>query len=267
MIYGIDGKFGSGKSSTATYLAHRASLEGTFIWTNIKMNSKRVKNYFYFEDDKFLDTLRTVNALNDLERTLFYKESKTSDLKQWQRSKFTKHIILFDEVGALANAKEHHKFAVEHIEYINQQRKNFTDMFLITADGEQTVKSLRRFCEQWMYVVPLTNMKSLSFFYNIKTVRIQKRDKDNKPEMEVFVGKDERGDYVKKERPLDFFYDWYYQPSVWDLYDDLHKNIADPAKYADLNVEAIKKSFELRPHLKAALDNIPELKERYKEPL
>lgn len=231
------------------------------------MNSKVIKNYQYFEDDAFLETLRTVNALNDLERELFYKTSDTSDLKQWDRSKFSKHIIMFDEVGALANATAHHKFWQEPIEYINQQRKNFTDLFLITADGEQTVKSLRRFCEQWMYVVPLIPGKWPMFLHNVKLVRIQKRDKDNRVEMEVFVGKDPNGDYVKKERPMDFFYDWYYQPFVWNLYDDLHKNIKDPEKYKELNINALKKAIEIKPYLKDAILKNEVLNKRYSQEL
>lgn len=42
---------------------------------------------------------------------------------------------------------------------------------------------------------------------------------------------DESGDMVTKEKPMDYYDTWYWQPSVWQLYDDLHKNIRDPNKY------------------------------------
>jgi len=35
------------------------------------MDKNIIKNYFYFEDDKLLEILRTANAVNDLERLVY----------------------------------------------------------------------------------------------------------------------------------------------------------------------------------------------------
>jgi hypothetical protein len=55
----------------------------------------------YFDDDKFLDILRTINFMNDLERELYFKTISTSNLKQRQRHKFTKFYLFYDESTAI----------------------------------------------------------------------------------------------------------------------------------------------------------------------
>jgi hypothetical protein len=61
------------------------------------------QNYFYFEDDKFLEVLRTANFLNDLEREVYHTKKENSNLVKWQREKFTKFYIFYDESTAIQN--------------------------------------------------------------------------------------------------------------------------------------------------------------------
>jgi len=43
------------------------------IISNIKIDKNKIPNYHYFDDDKFLETLRSLNAVNDLERFIYSK--------------------------------------------------------------------------------------------------------------------------------------------------------------------------------------------------
>gem|GEM_PF-2799560 len=82
--------------------------------------------------------------------------------------------------------------------------------------------------------------------------------------MEKYAAKDERGDYIVKQKPVQENIDYFYKPGVWKYYDDLHKNIKDPDKM-NINKEHLKKFVEYSPNLKkkAAVwfpDLFPELK-------
>lgn len=243
-VYGIDWGFGEGKTSTCAYLASNSGGR-TLIWSNIKMNEFAVPNYRYFDDWDFAKTLRTINAFNDVERQIYGYRIKNNTLPQWERDKFTKHILLLDEAGIILNANKWRDVDDYLTDYINQQRKNFEDIYICTADGWQTGKSLRRYCELWMYP---RKISKLPFLKDFREVRIQKRDPETMAVItEKYLAKDDRGDDVVKERPLDYYLDWFYAPFTWKVYDDLHKNIIDPNKYEDINREVLKELFDKRP--------------------
>lgn len=68
--------------------------------------------------------------------------------------------------------------------------------------------------------------------------------------METYIGYDgDSGDMIAKERPIDEYYTWYWQPPVWFLYDDLHKNIKDPKKYEGVNLSQVQEVLVKNPHL------------------
>jgi hypothetical protein len=224
MIYGIQGQFGSGKSSFAAYIAKNKMDENTLILSNMKMDEWRMTNYFYFPDDELLQTVRLANLINDIERTHYTHKREKSSLPRHERGKYTKIIIAFDEAGAIANNRNYKSFDTTIAEYINQNRKINYDMYLITADGTQTEKTLRRFVDWWYYSKPLL---PIPFFRDFKIVRKQKLDEEGNIMTEKYTGKDERGDFVQKQRPLDYLETIYWQPSVWTWYDDLHKNIRE----------------------------------------
>lgn len=240
MIHWIEWQFWSWKTSLATQMARQVSISSAkdiakwlaqswnIILSNIKMDSNAFSNYFYFEDHKFLEILRTCNCLNDLERMLYWEKRKNSSLIKWKRNKFSKFYIFFDEVGAIMNNKNYKDEAKQLPIYINQNRKNFEEIYIITADGEQSAKTLRRFVEWWYYVTPLINLPILR---NIWIIRQQKKDIEGNVMMENYVWKDQSWDYVNKQRPMDYYFDWFWKPWIWIFYDDLHKNIDDPDKY------------------------------------
>ena len=259
MINGIEWQFGSWKSSLATHIARKVAIQTSkdvarkllaswnIILSNIPMNEEYFWNYFYFEDDKFLEVLRTCNLVNDVERHLYWYRKKGSSLTQWKRNRFSKFYIFFDEVWAIMNGRNSKDFDNVISEYINQNRKNFEEIYLITADWEQSDKSLRRFCEWWYYVTPLF---PFWIFKNIWIIRKMQKDADGKPAMRPYTSKDQNWDYIVKYKPINEYVQWFWKPWVWSLYDDLHKNIRDPQKYTladkDLALSIINKKPELQ---------------------
>jgi len=259
-IYWIEWQFWSWKSSLATYIAREVSLKSAkliaknlskswnIILSNIKMDKEFFPNYFYFEDDKFLKVLRTCNAINDIERVLYWEKKSKWWLTLWPRKKFTKYYLFFDEVWALANNHLKLENNWVYAEYINQNRKNFEDIYLLTAKWWQTNKTLRQHVDWWYYVTPLSKLPILN---DIWLIRRQQKDEDDKVKMQNFIWKDQNWDYVAKQKPIDEFVDFFWKPWIWKYYDDLHKNIKDPEKYIDIDPELLQ---EIISHKKELLD-------------
>lgn len=276
MLYWIEWQFWSWKSSLATHIAREVSIisakniaksltkSWNIVLSNIKMDKELISNYYYFEDDKFLEVLRTCNAVNDLERELYGVKKSKWWLKKRERKKFSKFYLFFDEVWAIAN--NHLKLQDNHIyaEYINQNRKNFEDIYLITAKWWQTNKTLRQMVDWWFYVEPLSRLPLLC---DIWIIRKQKKDEDWKIEMKHYIWKDPNWDYIRKEKPHDYFVDWFWKPWIWSYYDDLHKNIRDPDKYLNINNKLFNQILSNKKELNQPLlenTNFNDLKEHIK---
>lgn len=109
----------------------------------------------------------------------------------------------------------------------------FCDIYIVTADGGQSDKSLRRFCDWWFYSKPFSTWCPI--LKDFKVIRRQKRQQDGVTIVEEpYLARDDQGDWVVKKMPIDEFELFYYQPAVFKYYDDLHKNIADPMKHVGL---------------------------------
>jgi len=154
----------------------------------MELNTVEIPNVFKFEDDELLKTFRTVNLLNDIERIKYGvpPDKNYTSLTRWMRNHFTNHIILFDEAGAILNGRDSKDFDNVMTKYINQNRKIWTDIYIITADGAQSEKSLRRFVKCWFYSKPLVSW--FPILRDFKHVRMQSRTEDGKTiEMENFL--------------------------------------------------------------------------------
>lgn len=259
MLYWIEGQYWSWKSSLATYIAKEIclaskksiqkgkSLSWNIIISNIKMDKKLLPNYYYFDDDKLLQVLRTCSFVNDVERYLYTEIKKNwGGLLNYKRNKFSKFYLFFDEAGAIAN--NHLKLEKNHTyaEYINQNRKNFQDIYWITAKGTQTNKTLREMVDWWYYVKPLFNFW---IFKDIGIIRRQQKDVEWKIITEKYIWRDVNGDDVMKEKPIDEYVWFFWKPSVRSYYDDLHKNISDPEKYTDLDFMLVEEVLLWKPEL------------------
>lgn len=243
MIYWIEWQFWSWKSSLATYIAKKVAkqtakdimkkltLSWNVILSNIKM-TEEFNNYFYFEDDKFLEILRTCNCINDIERHLYWEKNEKTWLINFYRWWFSKFYIFFDEVWAIMNNHLKLENNWVYAEYINQNRKNFEDIYIITAKWGQTNKTLRQMVDWWYYVNPLSWLPILRDFW---VIRRQMKDEEGNIALEKYLWKDENGDYITKTRPIDEYVDFFWKPWIWKLYNDLHKNIKDPEKYSKMD--------------------------------
>lgn len=268
-VHWIDWYFWSWKTLLCLFLINKVIpkiSDNYFIISNIKMDKNKVKNYYYFDDDCFLETLRTCNSINDLQRLIY---SKVNDwgINIHQRNKYTKFYLFFDESGAILNNQKKLLNNEVYAEYINQNRKNFEEIFIVSVKWAQNNKTIRQMVDWWFYVKPLFDFW---IFKHIWVVRKQKRDEEWKVEMEVFLWKDEKGDYISKSKPIDFYYSWFWKPKYWSHYDDLHKNIRDKEKYTWLNkelfVDIVVKNNDL---LKLVYENktFYELKKYFPEPV
>jgi hypothetical protein len=191
-----------------------------------------------------LEVFRTINFLNDLEREVYHTKRQNSSLVTWKRSNFTKFYLFYDESTAIQNANWKKELLKENgtaqEEYIMQNRKLWTDVYIIWADWNQNDKSLRRHVEWWYKVKPLWFwLSSLPFFKNFWVIERHKKDENWNILMIPYIWKDEKGDYIKKEKPCQENVDFFYKPFVWDYYDDLHKNIRDKNKL-EINTQHLK---------------------------
>ena len=247
-IYWIEWQFWSWKSALSTHIARNVAIKSTkliakqlskswnIILSNIKMDKELIPNYFYFEDDKFLQILRTCNSINDLERAIYWTKKTNWWLIKRERKKFSRFYIFFDEAGAIMNNHIKLENNWNYAEYINQNRKNFEDIYIVTAKWWQTNKTLRQHVDWWYYVEPFSKLPLLC---DIWLIRRCQKDEEGKILMQQFIWKDQNGDLVRKEKPVDEFVDWFWKPWIWSYYDDLHKNISDPNKYEDLDTRLL----------------------------
>lgn len=251
----IEWNFWSWKTSLSAFFASNSNPNDTIILSNIKLNKYIIPNYVPFSDDEFLTLLRTANFYNDIERVLYSKFNEKTWLFDHKRWQFTKFIILFDEVWTIYNWKFKSKLEEALSDYVNQQRKNFQDIYLITADWAQTDKSLRRFAQFYLYCKPLWDFWK---FEDIKVVRKIFKDSDDNIRHEKYLARDDKGDYVVKEKPMDYYFSWFYQPFTRSLYDDLHKSITDPEKYK-ISIALLSDMLRHKPKLLKELKTNPDL--------
>lgn len=258
MIYWIDGQFWSWKTSFAVSIMN-AVAKWNMIFTNIKVNTNKIPNVYEFWNSfkDIMTVFRTINLINDLERYCFNVPIKWSILPYYPRKAFTKFYIFWDEAPSAVTNKENLENVYQ--EYVDQNRKNFMDFYLIGADWSWNNKGFRKYVEWWYYSKPFTGFPILR---DIRVIRRQQREQDwYKLKMEEYTWFDFQWDLVNKTRPIDNYYTWYYQPSVRTLYDDLHKNIKDPKKYIDINYNWLTSILNTNKYLRKALVNKPEFKE------
>lgn len=265
MLYWIDWQFWSWKSALSTNIAREVARDTTkeimkqktlswnIILSNIKMDKEKIPNYFYFEDDKLLEVLRTINSINDLERKIYWRKRNKWWLIQRQRKKFSKFYVFFDEAWAVMNNHIKVKNNEIYAEYVNQNRKNFMDLYLVSAQWSENFKTMRSKVDWWYYVKPLSRLPILN---DIWIIRRQKREEDWKTvTMENFVWKDQNWDYILKQKPIDEYMDWFWKPWIWKYYDDLHKNIRDPDKYINIDVKLLSEIINHKSELIEPLIN------------
>lgn len=267
-IYWIEWQFWSWKTSLAVHLAKKIAVQTAkdimskigkswgIIITNIKLDKVEIPNYFYFEDNKILEMLRTGNAINDIEREIYWTQKTKGWLTIWNRKKFLKMYIFFDESWALMNSQKRLSNNETFAQYLNQCRKNFTDIYVISVEWNENNKILRSKVDWWYYV----NTINLPFLRDFWIIRKCKKDKDDNIATIKFLARDQNWDYIQKEKPMDYYVGFFYKPFTWKIYDDLHKNIKDEEKYTWIDSELFNSILEKKPELKEELKKNPKFK-------
>ena len=131
-------------------------------------------------------------------------------------------------------------------QYLNQCRKNNTDIWIRSVEGSENNKILRSKVDWWYYV----NSINFPFLKDFWIIRKCKKDADWNIQTIKYLGKDQNWDYIQKEKPMDFYVDFFYKPLSWRNYDDLHKNIKDPEKYEDIDIDLFNAILKQKPELK-----------------
>ena len=267
-IYWIEWQFWSWKTSLAVHFAKKIAVQTakdimSKIWknwsiiiTNIKLDNVEIPNYFYFEDNKILEMLRTGNAINDIERELYGKQKTKGWLTIWNRKKFLKMYIFFDESWALMNSQKRLSNNETFAQYLNQCRKNFTDIFIISVEWNENNKILRSKVDWWYYV----NTINFPIFRDFWIIRKCKKDKDDNIATIKFLARDNNWDYIQKEKPMDYYVGFFYKPFTWKIYDDLHKNIKDEEKYTWIDSDLFNTILDKKPELKEEVKKNPKFK-------
>ena len=67
------------------------------IWTNVQVDLQAIPNAIIFPDKDILEVMRTINVLNDMERSMYSKPREGSNIMDHDRNAFTNHVIFFDE--------------------------------------------------------------------------------------------------------------------------------------------------------------------------
>lgn len=228
MIYWIEWLYGSGKTSYATYLMMNEFKHHT-IWTNVQVDQQAIPNAIIFPDKDILEVMRTINVLNDIERSLYSKPRDGSNIMDHDRKAFTNHVIFFDEWSSHINARDWKNSQTSIFQFLDQERKLFLDVYIMTPSSQTIDISYRRMIQAWVMLEPLA---SLPILKNIRTAKAIYKDVNWNPLTETFLDKDEMGTPIMKQRPIIEPMGWFYAPKYWKHYDDLHKNITDDKKLA-----------------------------------
>lgn len=228
MIYWIDWPYWNWKTWYSIYWIKKAKkLYGKklIIFSNIKMYDI---DYIDINDVDLLPVLQAIYKKNqkDRENPNNFKILKKNWKKCLIRQNMTRFIILLDESWSVMNKHQKTHYDTKLIYYINQTRKLFYDLFLISARWDENFKQLRDKVSFWFRIEK--KFKSFPFLSDLRFVYLEEREDDWKTLItEKFIWKDQKWDKVLKERPKSEFYEWYYAPFTYDFYDDLFINNKD----------------------------------------
>lgn len=225
-IYAIDGQFWSGKTLIMTrYIVQLYRDPRNIIITNIKLhfeapNVMRIDDIIdLWVNEKwqrvtkytFLDVLQYIWQQDDKIRTLHIKRN---DRLRW--------FIMLDEWWILLNQHNRKQFPFETYDYMLQVRKINVYFFLWVQKFKNLSMQIREHVTSVLYFRPLFWLKFLK--NKIWVIRIKSVDVDWVTETRKYLAKDDKGDLVTKEEPIDSMLEYLRKPSRFRFYDDLYLN-------------------------------------------
>lgn len=222
-IMGVDGEFWAWKTNMMSYMLERFSRDPyTICFTNIKINYER-ENIIFYEDildawynEKgkknttfwMLEILKIIWQIDNLQR----KANTT-------RANRLRFYIFQDEWGIIFNQHARSKFPLAFFDYLLQVRKINVTIFLWVQLFTNLSKQLREHIARVFYFEPF-----LGYFTSFWSIRCKKLDVEGNIRMKQYLAKDEQGDYITKEKPIDQHVKYWYKPRYYKLYDDLYLN-------------------------------------------
>lgn len=197
--------------------------QNVFIFTNLDLTYTR-SNIYTFED--MLPTWKFDKKWKEIMEYWVYDVFKfiwsMDDYQRSQnvpRNKRIKYFVFLDEWWILFNSHNWSKFPQWLIQYLLQIRKINTRLFVWAQKYRNVVSQLREHVDKVFYF-----KRFLWIFKDFWTIRMKEVDLEWNTIMDVFLAKDEQGDYIKKEKPRDEHVEFFYKPSRYKFYDDLKLN-------------------------------------------
>lgn len=204
------------------------------IFTNIKMNYEAPNLYFFKdyirtgEKDKKGKPIWKYGLLDLLDYFYLVKESQEyAQLKRAHRPRF---FIVIDEAAIIFNKYERSKLPPDFDQHIRQIRKYNGYLFFVSQNFLWLSIQFRNHIDWCFYFRPF--LDSNFFAERFWEIRASKRKEDWTVKTYQYVAKDDQGNDVIKEKPIDKNVDRIYKPSRWKTYDDLYLNM----KFDDVKV-------------------------------
>jgi len=227
-IYGIWGPFGSGKTSIMAWWTERLSRSPyNVVLTNVKMHITRPNIYFYPDAFDFVDPWNKQKVpirfwLQDILEYMNtqYEKSRANNIKRDERIKF---FVFIDEAWIIFNQHERQSLPPTFLEHMLQIRKYNGRLFFGAQQYKNIAMQFREHVNGVFYFEP-SRWDRLPFLKTYWSIRLKQVDTDGKTLMRQYVGKDDTGQFVVKEVPLDYEVEKFTRSKAWGLYDDLYLN-------------------------------------------
>lgn len=225
-IYAIDWQFGSWKTLIMTrYIVQLYKDPRNIIITNIKLHFT-APNVLNIDDIIDLSTdekgkKQVKYSFLDVLQFIWQEDEKIRDLKI-KRNDRLKRFLFLDEWGILLNQHNRKNFPYETYDFLLQVRKINVFFFLGVQKFKNLTMQIREHVTAVLYFRPLFWLRF--FKKTVGTVRMKQVDVEGVTETRKYLAKDDKGDLVAKEEPIDWFLEYIRKPSWFKFYDDLYLN-------------------------------------------
>lgn len=231
-IYGISGTFWKWKTSTAVQIMIQNQKPWVKIYTNIKVNTKILKNVSIISDSEIVDTLDQIILDNLEDRKKYTKYEATEDLPAvYDRWKFTKTLLILDECwvildSSMYNDKKQTDIRVRR--FLDQNRKVNCDVYLVLPKMERLLMLWRRYTTYWLEIrkIPIID---------VNVVYAYERNEDWSYVEDMYVWKDQKWNEVTMRKIRKYYLFWYWVPKLYNrMYDDWYLTGIDPDDFGGM---------------------------------
>lgn len=159
----------------------------------------------------FLDVLQYIGQVDDQIRELH--------IKRWDRLRW---FLFLDEWWILLNQHNRKSFPFETYDFLLQVRKINVYFFLGVQKFKNLTMQIREHVTAVLYFRPLLGLRFLK--KKVWSIRMKQVDVEGVTETRKYMAKDDKGDLVTKEEPIDRHIEYLRKPSRFKFYDDLYLN-------------------------------------------